>query len=176
MTAPVAESRMPDLADHFLIIEASRRVDAPAETAYAIIANYREHHPKILPPQFGDFEVLEGGVGEGTVIRFSMTIKGRKNFGTMHIAEPEPGRLLVESDPESGLVTEFHVDPLSGGSCEVTFKTYGRRIGQVPRFMGRFVEWSVASVYRRALRPIYQDELQRLDRYAQELSMGNINV
>jgi len=167
---------MPDPNTHYQIIEASRRIDAPAETAYAIIANYHEHHPKILPPQFGAFEVLEGGIGEGTVIRFSMTIKGRKNFGTMHVSEPEPGRLLVESNPESGLVTESSVAPLSGSTCEVTFKTYGRRIRQVHRFMGRFVEGSLARVYRSVLRPIYQDELQRLDQYAQELSTGNINV
>ncbi|QDT37641.1 SRPBCC family protein [Stratiformator vulcanicus] len=161
---------MPDTSTHYLIIEESRCIDAPAETVYAILANYRDHHPNILPPQFSDFEVLEGGVGEGTVIRFALKVSGRKNYGTMHVTEPDSGRLLAEADPKSGLVTEFHVEPAGGEACEVTFKTYGRRNVQMPRFLARFVERSLSSINRKILRPIYQDELRLLNEYAHNLS------
>ena len=36
-------------------------IAAPPETAYACIANYTEHHPRILPPAFSDFRVEQAG-------------------------------------------------------------------------------------------------------------------
>ena len=54
-----------------------RRVPAPPAEVYAILADYTEGHPHILPSAyFRNIEVEEGGVGAGTRIRFEMTVLG----------------------------------------------------------------------------------------------------
>ena len=41
---------------------------ASRERGYSILADYREGHASILPPQFTSMVVEQGGVGAGTVI------------------------------------------------------------------------------------------------------------
>jgi hypothetical protein len=53
-------------------------INAPAKLAYAIIADYRDGHPHILPkPPFVSLEVERDGTGAGTVIRCQMRVFGR---------------------------------------------------------------------------------------------------
>jgi hypothetical protein len=78
----------------------------------------------------------------------------------MQIAEPEPGRVLTESDTNSSAVTTFTVSP-QGGTSLVRISTawYGASgVGGV--FERMFAP--------RVLRGIYTDELKRLDAYARE--------
>ncbi len=84
-------------------------VHAPADVVYGYLADMREHHPKFLPPAFSGFEVESGGVGAGTVIRFNLAAGGRTRQFRSEIAEPEPGRVLTESDTNSSAVTTFTV-------------------------------------------------------------------
>ena len=139
-------------------IGAERAIDAPAECVYGYIADYRQHHPNILPPAFSNFRVEAGGVGAGTVIRFNLTVAGRTQEYHQTVAEPEPGRVLTEGGADS--VTSFTVTP-AGERCRVRIETGWQRKGGV---LG-FVERLIAS---RVLLPLYNDELARLDRYAQE--------
>src|SRR5208282_5393837 len=99
-----------------ILISAERTVDAPADTVYCYIADMREHHPRFLPPAFSDFRVESGGVGAGTVTRFKVTAGGRTREYQMKVAEPEPGRILTESDTGSTAVTTFTVSPQGGTS------------------------------------------------------------
>ena len=39
----------------------TRRIDAPAERVLAALADYRGTRPRLLPEQFTDYEVVEGG-------------------------------------------------------------------------------------------------------------------
>ena len=57
---------------------AERLVDAPADVVYGCIADMRDHHPHFLPPAFSGFQVESGGVGAGTVVRFTVTAGGRQ--------------------------------------------------------------------------------------------------
>lgn len=88
---------------------AEHGVDAPADTVYRCVADMREHHPRFLPPQFSGFRVESGGVGAGTITRFTVTAGGRARELRMQVAEPEPGRILTESDTGSNLVITFVV-------------------------------------------------------------------
>src|SRR5689334_14327368 len=98
---------MPSIA-----VASSSLVPAPAATVYEIIADYRTGHPSILPPEyFGRLDVLEGGRGAGTRIRFEMNAFGKVNVGTARITEPKPGRELRET-LEDGIVTTFLVEPI----------------------------------------------------------------
>ncbi len=108
-----------------ILISAERAVDAPADTVYGYIADMREHHPRFLPPAFSDFRVESGGFGAGTVTRFKVTAGGRTREYQMKVAEPEPGRVLTESDTGSSAVTTFTVTPQGGASSRADLDYLG---------------------------------------------------
>jgi uncharacterized protein YndB with AHSA1/START domain len=141
-------------------ISAERVVEAPAETVYSYIADMREHHPRFLPPAFSDFRVESGGLGAGTVSRFKVTAGGRTREYQMKVAEPEPGRVLTESDTNSSLVTTYTISPRDGASLVQISTTWDGAHG-----VGGFFERMFAP---RVMRGIYTDELSRLDAYARE--------
>lgn len=141
-----------------ILVSAERTVDAPADAVYGYIADMREHHPQFLPSAFSDFQVESGGVGEGTITRFTVTAGGRTRQYRMKVAEPEPGRVLTESDTGSSLVTTTTVTP-QGGRSLVTISTAWQGAGGIGGFFERLFA-------PRAMRGIYTDELERLDSYA----------
>jgi hypothetical protein len=137
---------------------AERRMDVPAQVAYHCLADYREHHrPEgFLPPAFSAFEVHRGGVGAGTEASWTVDLgAGRTRRMSATIAEPEPGRRLVETG--DGVVTTFTVAP-SGSGCVVRFDT----VFDEPGLSGVFLRLFIG----RMLGPLYADELARLDAYA----------
>jgi uncharacterized protein YndB with AHSA1/START domain len=142
-----------------ILISVERGVEAPAETVYGYIADMREH-PRFLPPAFSDFRVESGGVGAGTLTRFKMTAGGRTREYQMKVAEPEPGRVLTESDTKSSAVTTFTVSPEDGASLVQISTSWDGAPG-----IGGFFERMFAP---RVMRAIYTDELNRLDAYARE--------
>jgi hypothetical protein len=132
-------------------------INAPAEQLYGIIADYREGHPRILPEAyFQRLEVEEGGVGAGTVIRFEMKLMGSTRHFRAAITEPKPGRVLVETDLDTGGVTTFTVEPLEqDAKARVTITTElkgrGGILGKLEGFVSRLL-----------LLPIYKQELALL--------------
>ena len=140
------------------LVSAERTVDAPAGAVYGYIADMRGHHPQFLPPAFSDFQVESGGVGEGTITRFTLTAGGRTRQYRMKVAEPEPGRVLTESDTGSSAVTTFTVTP-QGGQSVVQIATTWEGAGGIGGFFERLFA-------PRVMRSIYADELERLDAYA----------
>jgi uncharacterized protein YndB with AHSA1/START domain len=135
---------------------AERTIDAPAERVYGYIADMHKHS-HFLPPQFSDFKVEEGGVGEGTVTSFAVTAGGRTRNYRMRVTEPVPGRTLVESDVNSSLVTTFNVEA-QGDKSLVRIHTSWDGAGGI----GGFFERTFAP---KAMQRIYLDELDRLNAY-----------
>ena len=78
----------------------------------------------------------------------------------MTVAEPEPGRVITESDSNSSLVTTFTVTP-QGHASRVQILTSWDGAGGVGGFFERLFA-------PRAMRKIYLDELARLNAYARE--------
>jgi hypothetical protein len=145
-------------------VEASARVDAPADVVYAIIADYRNGHPHILPRRYFDWlEVEQGGRGEGTVIRYQMRVLGLSRVLRAVVTEPEPGRVIVETDTGgAGPVTTFTVEPADSGS-NVTISTALTPAAGLPGVAERFV-------LKRILRRVFARELEQLGRVAAERS------
>ncbi len=141
-----------------IYVSAEQPIGAPADRVYQYIADHREHHPRFLPPNFHDFRVEQGGVGAGTVTTFKSTAAGRTRAFHMDVAEPEPGRVMTETDRNSSIVTTWTVTP-DGQRCRVRIETRWRGA----RGIGGFFERLFAP---RVLRKIYADELNRLDAYA----------
>lgn len=143
-----------------ITVSAVAELDAPPERVYALLADYRGGHPRILPaPYFEGLRVERGGVGAGTVITFRMRLGGRGRDFHADVTEPEPGRVLAEADRLSGAVTTFTVDGLgSGDRSRVTIATTWERpglAGWVDRLMAPGV-----------LRRVYEAELAQLARVA----------
>ena len=143
-----------------IVVSAERVVDAPAEAVYGYVADMREHHPRYLPPAFSDFQVESGGTGAGTITRFKVTAGGRTRDYRMKVDEPEPGRVLTESDTASSMVTTTTVTPRDDASL-VRISTSWNGAGGI----GGFFERRFAP---KAMRAIYTDELERLNAYARD--------
>lgn len=142
---------------------ATKDIHAPAEILYNIIADYRRMHWLILPKQyFLSLEVEEGGFGAGTIVNFAMRILGQTQSFHSLITEPEPGRLLVETDVKSGIATSFHIVPIEQErQTRVTIST---------ELKGRnFLEAWIARIM---LQKIYRLELELLAQVAEEHAHG----
>jgi hypothetical protein len=140
-------------------VEAEGSIGAPASLVYDLIRNFLEHHPRFLPNSFSNLEVEQGGIGAGTIITFTATALGRERRYRMRIDEPEPGRVMTESDTLSELVTTWTVTP-AGDTCRVRIETRWEGAEGTPGFFERLL---VPPTMRR----IYGEELRRLHRYAQ---------
>ena len=138
---------------------------ARRQQVYRLIADYDRHHPRFLPPAFSQFRVEAGGVGAGTVHSFKMTAGGRARSFRMRVDEPEPGRVLTESDERSSTVTTWVVTP-DGPGCQVRVETRWQGAGGG---IGGLFERLFAP---RVLRRLYAEELERLDRYARTVPPG----
>jgi hypothetical protein len=142
-------------------ISASADVHAPPAVVYGVLADYHQGHPSILPrPPFGELVVESGGTGAGTVFR----VTTRQGLGMityrMDVTEPEPDRLLMESDRDSDLVSTFRVEPLADSHSRVTITTKYMR--------GGIQGWIESLLLPRLAAPIYRKEIANLERVARE--------
>ena len=147
-----------------LIVTEEGKVGAPAERVYGFIADMRQHHPNFLPPTFSDFRVEEGGYGEGTVFRTNVTFLGQTRELHMRVTEPQPGRVLTESELHTQMVTTWTIIP-QGEHCTVHLETKWDTSGGLQGVLERFFSPGM-------MRRIYRDELARLDRYARQQTQG----
>jgi hypothetical protein len=135
-------------------------VGAPARLVYDLIRDIREHHPRFLPANFSDLEIEQGGVGAVTIFTFTGTFVGSTRRFRMRVDEPEPGRVITESDTMSSMVTTWTLTP-EGDSTRVQIETRWNGTEGMAGFMER-------TVLPMLMRRVYNDELRRLDRYARE--------
>lgn len=139
-----------------LCVSVTELVDAPAASVYDILADYRHGHPSILPEKyFAGLEVLSGGHGAGTILRIQMRVLGSTRAFRMVVSEPEPGRVLVETDLERSSFTRFTVDALQDERTRVTIATEWKPAAGLAGLVERFV-------LPRLLRTIYREELRLL--------------
>jgi hypothetical protein len=141
-------------------LQRSARIPARPELVYAILADYRREHPRILPAAFTGLALLRGGVGAGTELLVTMRVAGRASAFRLLVDEPEPGRVLRERDPASGQTTTFTLAPLAGGvQTQVQITTvWEPRAGAAG--------WAEAHLTRLIMRGLYDRELRLLANYA----------
>lgn len=141
-------------------------IDSSAKNVYAVIADYRNGQPQILPrPPFVSLDVDEGGVGAGTVIRFRMRMLGATREMQANITEPEQGRVLVERDAAGDVVTMFTVEPTEEEMARVTISTD-------MKVLGGPLGWVQKTLISRLLKPVYVREIELLERVAAEWATG----
>ncbi len=147
--------------------EAKTIIEAPAAAIYALLADYQEGHPAILPERyFKDLYIKSGGQGAGTELVVTMRVLGTTSVYHMVVSEPEPGHILQEEDQEAGVVTTFTVDPFDGdASSQVTITTVAQT---KPGLAGQVEAW----ITRLIARHIYRVELAQLAQVMQQRTVA----
>lgn len=142
-------------------VSASAVIPARRDRVYSLLADYNDGHQRILPRQFTSLTVEEGGIGAGTIIHVQMSFLGKKQSYRAAITEPEPGRVLVETNLEANSwVTTFTVNPSHApADSNVTIST---ELPVRTGFPGK-IERLFSTLL---LRPIYVKELENLARVA----------
>ncbi len=164
---------------HTMHVEESGLIQAAPEAIYAVLADYRNGHPHILPKEyFGPLVVEQGGVGAGTVVRGATRVMGAEKPFRLTVEEPEPGRVLVERDAEAGLVTTFTLDPavahFEGVAEGVTITWLRIRTEWTPKpgLAGSLEARATAFFMRR----VYRAELKQIEMYMQQAAQATMGV
>jgi Polyketide cyclase / dehydrase and lipid transport len=98
-------------------VAVERTIDATPAAIYTVLADYDTHHPQIMPRSyFSNLEVEEGGLGSGTVFHITLKAPGTKQQLHMRVDEPQPGRVLTETNLDTGALTAFSVLPIDKGA------------------------------------------------------------
>jgi uncharacterized membrane protein len=136
-------------------------ITAKPEEVYATLIDYQNKRPYILTPNFVDYMVEEGGMGEGTVVRYRLQAAGRERPYRMRVAESVKGQVLTESDTNSSLVTTWTLTPVNNGQ-QTKVRLASEWTGGSG--IGGFFERTFAPL---GLRRIYVDILSRLAQMVQ---------
>ncbi|MER6614097.1 SRPBCC family protein [Streptomyces xantholiticus] len=111
-----------------------RIVAADAETVFDAVADYENTRAKLLPEHFSEYEVREGGDGEGTLVHWKLQATSKRvRDCLLEVTEPSDGR-LVEKDRNSSMVTTWTVTPAGEGSCKVVVTTVWNGAGGIGGF------------------------------------------
>ena len=140
-----------------ITVEAGREIGASPERVYRAIADYATQHARWLPANYLDYTVEQGGMGEGTVYRYTLKVGNRQRVYHLAVSEVQPGAVLTERDTGSTLVNTWTVSPHGDGS-RVSLLTRWDGHGGIGGFFERLFAPG-------ALKRVYDDELGRLDAY-----------
>jgi carbon monoxide dehydrogenase subunit G len=132
--------------------DAEGSVAAPPAQVHAFLRDYRRR-PEILPANYQDYAVEQGGEGEGTVVRYRFKAGPRERDYRMRAEVPDAAT-LVERDLGSSLVTTWRLSQ-EGDGTRVRLETEW----QGASGMGGFFERTFAP---RALSRVHADVLARL--------------
>lgn len=112
-----------------------REIAAKPDDVFDALADYKETRPKLLPGQFSEYEVREGGDGEGTLVHWKLQATSKRvRDCLMDVTEPTDGE-LVEKDRNSTMVTTWNVTPgTAEGSARVTVTTVWSGAGGIGGF------------------------------------------
>ncbi|WP_374984962.1 SRPBCC family protein [Streptomyces fradiae] len=114
-----------------------RVVAADPETVFDALADYAGTRGTLLPEQFSEYEVREGGDGEGTVVHWRLQATSKRvRDCLLDVTEPTDGQ-LVEKDRNSSMVTTWTVTPAGQGRSRVVVTTVWNGAGGVGGFFER---------------------------------------
>ncbi|MET8554519.1 SRPBCC family protein [Streptomyces sp. NPDC004959] len=132
-----------------------RIIAAGPEDVFDALADYSGTREKLLPEQFSEYEVREGGDGEGTLVHWKLQATSKRiRDCLLEVSEPQDGT-LVEKDRNSSMVTTWTVTPSGEGASRVVVTTTWNGAGGI----GGFFEKTFAP---KGLARIYDAELAKL--------------
>ncbi|MET9800652.1 SRPBCC family protein [Streptomyces sp. NPDC006368] len=129
-----------------------RVIAADAETVFDALADYQGTRAKLLPEHFSEYEVREGGDGEGTLVHWKLQATSKRvRDCLLDVTEPTDGR-LVEKDRNSSMVTTWTVTPAGEGRSKAVVTTVWNGAGGIGGFFERtFAPKGLARIYDEVL-------------------------
>jgi len=114
-----------------------RVIAADAEAVFDALADYNGTRPELLPEHFSEYEVREGGDGEGTLVHWKLQATSKRvRDCLLEVTEPTDGE-LVEKDRNSSMVTTWRVTPAGEGKSRVVVTSVWNGAGGVGGFFER---------------------------------------
>ncbi|WP_405450793.1 SRPBCC family protein [Streptomyces erythrochromogenes] len=114
-----------------------RIIGADAETVFDTLADYSGSRGKLLPEHFSEYEVREGGDGEGTLVHWKLQATSKRvRDCLLEVTEPTDGQ-LVEKDRNSSMVTTWVVTPAGEGRSKAVVTTVWDGAGGIGGFFER---------------------------------------
>lgn len=107
-------------------------INVEPTAALAAVADYQSVRPKVLSPHYQDYQVLEGGQGQGTVATWKLQAT-KSRIRDVRASVDVAGHAVIEKDANSTMVTNWTVAPAGSGSS-VTVKTTWAGAGGVKGF------------------------------------------
>ena len=111
-----------------------RVIAADAEKVFDSLADYTGTRAKLLPEHFSEYEVREGGDGEGTLVHWKLQATSKRvRDCLLEVSEPTDGE-LVEKDRNSSMVTTWRVTPAGEGRARVVVTSTWNGAGGIGGF------------------------------------------
>ncbi|GAB3028135.1 SRPBCC family protein [Mycobacterium bourgelatii] len=107
-------------------------INAEPAAVLEAVADYETVRPKILSSHYSDYQVLEGGHGQGTVAKWRLQAT-ESRVRDIQASVDVAGHTVIEKDANSSLVTNWTVAPAGPGSS-VTVKTSWNGAGGIKGF------------------------------------------
>src|SRR3954453_13164884 len=100
-----------------------RIVAADAEKGFDAVADYSGTRGKVLPEQYSEYEVREGGDGEGSLVHWKLQATSKRVRDCLvEVTDPSAVE-LVEKDRNSCMATPCRVTPAGYGRSPVLLTT-----------------------------------------------------
>ncbi|MZE75972.1 SRPBCC family protein [Streptomyces xinghaiensis] len=114
-----------------------RIIAAAPEAVFEAIADYSGTRARLLPEQFSEYEVREGGRGAGTLVHWRLQATSKRvRDCLLEVTEPTAGQ-LAEKDRNSSMLTTWTVTPAGEGKSTVRVTTVWDGAGGVGGFFER---------------------------------------
>lgn len=107
-------------------------IDADPAAVLESVADYKGVRPLILSPQYSEYEVLEGGQGQGTVAKWRLQAT-ESRVRNVQVNVDVAGHTVIEKDTNSSMVINWTVAP-AGPGASVTVTTTWTGAGGVKGF------------------------------------------
>lgn len=156
-----------------IYVKSEKVIGARPDDVYQVLADYKGKHPNILTPNYQDYTVEKGGQGSGTVVSYRLQAAGRERPYRMRVDEPLRGKVLVERDTNSSLVTIWTLTPVADGQrTRVRLASEWEGSGGVGGFFERtFAPLGLSRVYSNVLATL-ASSLQSSDTSQDEVRPG----
>ncbi|GAA0487980.1 SRPBCC family protein [Streptomyces sp. NPDC046215] len=135
-----------------------RIIAADPEEVFDALADYTGTRAKLLPEHFSEYEVREGGDGEGTRVHWKLQATSKRvRDCLLEVTEPTTGQ-LVEKDLNSSMVTTWTVTPAGEGKARAVVTTVWNGAGGIGGFFERaFAPKGLARIYDAVLENLAEE-------------------
>ena len=111
-----------------------RIIEAQPDDVLDALADYAGTRASLLTEHFSEYEVREGGDGDGTLVHWKLRATSKRvRDCLLDVTEPTDGE-LVEKDRNSSMVTTWRVAPAGEGKARVTVTTVWQGAGGIGGF------------------------------------------